>query len=473
MLRKLEKALRPWLAVSGNRHALLAVSGGADSIALLHTACRLRERFDLRLTAAHFHHGLRGRDADEDAAFVETRCREWEVPLVSGHGRVTRQGGSLEAAARQARHRFFRTALKETGASAVWLAHTRDDQAETLLGRLARGAGPGGLGGMQVETTLPGLQLFRPMLDVSREEVIRTLRTHRVSWREDASNRDPAFTRNRIRHELLPLLEQRFQPAIRTVLARTAEMLRRDDECLRQQASEALAQAGADTPGSLRVEALVAESPAIRTRMWLGWLRSQGVGEEGMTLALLDRLDQLLPGGGTREVPLDRDRVVRRCYGTLMLQPVDAGESHPVRVRLKRPGWTEVPELGLRVHLDRDRGFQAHPAGTPGGYPAEAWISADAVGRAGLFLRTRRAGDRLTQRGGGSRKIQDILTDAKVPRGERGRVPLLECRRQIVWVPGCRVARGWDVPGRKAASLRIAVAPMDGFPPFADSSSLW
>jgi tRNA(Ile)-lysidine synthase len=201
---------------------VVAVSGGADSVALLRTLANSPQ--SAGLTIAHLNHRLRGADSDADAAFVAALCPGLPhfLDAIDVSAAADKAGDNLEAIARQIRYDFLVRVARQTGASWVATAHTRDDQAETVLHRLIRGSGLRGLRGIAERRELaPGVRLVRPLLTLSREDVIAYLRAIGQPWREDATNRDTRFTRNRIRHELLPLLRT-FNPAIEEVLSRTA-----------------------------------------------------------------------------------------------------------------------------------------------------------------------------------------------------------------------------------------------------------
>ena len=227
-LRALESVVLRALGAVGTPSAgetlVVALSGGADSVALTDVLTTLSRRIGFRLVAAHLDHGLRP-DSAEDAAFCARLCRELGLELRLGHAdvraRSRRDHLSLEDAARRERYAFLRTVQKEEGAVAIAVAHTRDDQAETLLLRLLRGSGATGLSAMRQRRD----DVIRPLLGVSRQAVRRHLATRRLGFREDPTNADPAYLRNRVRHELLPLLEARFNPRIRETLAQTASLL--------------------------------------------------------------------------------------------------------------------------------------------------------------------------------------------------------------------------------------------------------
>ena len=301
---------------------LVAVSGGADSIALLHALVHLRARFGLRLAVAHLHHGIRGAAADADARFVQRCAQRLGLPLVTERADVPRharaEGVSLEMAARAARYAFLARAARQLHAAAVAVAHNADDQAETVLLRLARGAGPQGLGGMDPVSRQGGLKIIRPLLGVSRPAIIAFLKAHRLRWREDASNRDPHFLRNRVRHEILPLLERRLNPQIRTALQRTAEVLREENKFLERLATQALPQhTGPDRP-TLSVTRLAALPLALRRRALRLWLSAAGVEPEQLDYAAIAvALALLAQKRGTKSVDLGGGWKIIRHYARL------------------------------------------------------------------------------------------------------------------------------------------------------------
>lgn len=229
----LRRALRGPCRLEPGAGLLVAASGGADSTALLAGLTRVAPEFGLTLHAAHLHHGLRGADADADLAFVRRLCARLGVPLLAarrdGRGHLARPGLAGENGLRVLRRRFLRAAMRRAGAQAIATGHTADDQLETVLMRLLRGTGLRGLGGMR-ERHGPWL---KPLLDATRLEIVTDLRAARIRWREDRSNRDPAWTRNRIRHRAVPALLKALGPSpdparSRAALARRAAQASRE-----------------------------------------------------------------------------------------------------------------------------------------------------------------------------------------------------------------------------------------------------
>jgi len=268
---------------------LVGLSGGADSVALTYLLLPLRESGAIRLEAVHVNHGLRGSESDGDERFVREMCEELKIPL-----RVFRpdlRGRRDENAAREARYAAFAQAAREAGASALVLAHQREDQAETLLLHLLRGAGPEGLGGMKRAERRDGYLLLRPLLGISGRELREALRAEGLRWREDGSNQETKYFRNRIRSELLPLME-RMAPGAAGRIARTADMIGLENEAMAEEA-----------------EAMASRPPAVRRRALRLWWQKEGprLEERGLSYEQTLRLDSLteaprgtiinLPGG--------------------------------------------------------------------------------------------------------------------------------------------------------------------------------
>jgi tRNA(Ile)-lysidine synthase len=263
IMTAVRKALRGPAAPCAGEIVVVALSGGPDSVALTDALAESAGEAEIRVVAAHLDHGLRAGSGD-DAVFCAELCRRLGLPLRSGQadvrGRARREGGGLEEAARLERYAFLRSVKKALGASTIAVAHTRDDQAETFLLRLLRGAGSRGLGAMRLRSG----DLFRPLLDVSRDQVLDHLRRRGLPWREDPSNTDPSFVRNRVRHELLPYLEARFNPRVRAALARSAGLIAEEADVIEGLAEGHLGVGGANAgPIVLSRQALAAAPSAV------------------------------------------------------------------------------------------------------------------------------------------------------------------------------------------------------------------
>ena len=460
----------------------LAVSGGADSVALFHLLRPLCRERGIATTLLHLNHGLRV-EAEEEARFVQTLAAEAGMPCLCRHARLAnRPAGSqsLEMAAREARLDFFRQCSREAALDTIATGHQADDVAETLLLRLTRGAGATGLSGLRPRSTVQGAApLIRPLLAVPGKAIRAWLSGRGLAWREDASNRDTAIPRNLVRHTLLPQLEKIWPPGLRARLCRSADILREDDALLDELAHQrlaALAQSGTRTPppagdrhgdvpagrgarvpDCLPTEFLLAHPPALQRRILRLWLFSQRQPRAAglaHVQALLDRCHAhggwqvTLPGGTFAHV-----REGRLAIHVPAAVPPPSPSECPLPVPTRQP----IRWGGVEITAETTRGIDSLSSGI-GHYPATCTLSADAISGHPLTVRARQAGDRIAPTGmAGSKKIQDIFVDAKLPGASRSTVPLVVCGGEIAWVPGYRVARRFAVPGAEAESVRITV----------------
>lgn len=437
---------------SAETRVVAAVSGGSDSVALFLILRELAALGDLRLAGfAHLHHHIRGAAADEDAAWCRALSVRAGVPAVIGDRDVPalsqRDGLSIEVAGRQARQQFFVEVLASLGADVVGVAHTRDDQAETVLLRLVRGAGPAGLSGIAPRRA----HLVRPLLAISRDELRDHLRAIGESWRDDATNQDCAIPRNRIRHQVLPLLRT-LNPQADAALARTADILRGDTELFDHMANEAAlrlvrtVEAGRVTvdAGELaRLPQALARRVALVALETVDPRRSYGL-EEGDSVCAAAQLSSSAEQA-RRLHGIDVERLgacvvlVSRASGEsgdppMLRRGFDLRLTVPGSVRESRDGWTLSAEGPMQ--RERVEGLSADK------------VMVDASGlTAALIVRSRRPGDRLHPLGApGRKKVQDVLVDRKVPRDSRDGVPIVTDELgRIVWVAGQVMAEPFRV----------------------------
>ncbi len=445
---------------------LVAVSGGADSMALLHALQAQAGERGWQLTVAHLNHGIRGLAADEDARFVQHAATQLGLPCVVGRARVPalarRRGISIEMAAREARYAFLVRTARRVKAEMMVTAHTADDQTETLLLKLVRGAGRAGLSGIPAETTVQGLRLVRPLLEVPRGDILAYLRREKIAWREDESNADPVYLRNRVRHGLIPLLERDFNPRIRETLARTRRILSAEEDWLEELAGQVLKACQAGKVLSCRL--LQAYPVAARRRVIRKWLIQQKVPESCLDFETTEKLMGLCARiGGSKTLLLGSGVAVRRTYDRLsIIQDALRGPVH-FRVQLRVPGVTVLPEQGWRIVARLAPGLIKERAVHPGGLPARASLGLAGGKAPVLWVRSWRAGDKMIPFGmKGTKKIQDILVDAKLPQSERRGIPLFESSGKIVWLPGYRIAASWAVKDPKAQNLQLSLEKVRG-----------
>ena len=463
MLRNITDTIQKHALLKSDDRVVVAVSGGADSVALLYALHHLRRRLGISLIVAHLDHGIRGPAGAADATFVKQLA--WKLGLPCVHDRVDVPAAarsariSLEMAAREVRYAFLVRTARELNATCIATAHTSDDQVETILLRLARGAGSQGLTGIRFRTMSDGMPVVRPMREVSHAQAVAFLKKHHLRWREDRTNDELRFVRNRVRHKVLPFLEEQLSPRLRETLRRTSDIMAGENEWMDAEAQKALR--SCTLPRNvLSVRRLGALTLAVRRRVVRAWLVACGLPPDVVDYDVGERVEQLLAArGGTKSAALPGDWRVVRAYDRLRVERVPAKREKGFCVSLRIPGVTRLSEPALRIDAKYATGIVRERTARVGRYPSTATVSRAAVGKEPVFIRSWQPGDRIRPLGmKGSKKIQDILTDLKVPVDQRGQVPLLECRGEIIWLPGYRVAQGWEVrgPGDRCVRLRIS-----------------
>ena len=402
--------------LSGVTGSVLAgVSGGADSMALMLLLLEKRQRGDVRLAAVHVNHGLRGEASDGDEAFVRAFCKAHDVTLYTY--RLTPPDNPGEAWAREARYAAFAKAMQASGADCLCLAHHRDDQTETLLMHLMRGSGLDGLCGMRRGSVMHGMRIVRPLLDASRAELAHYLEAHGQPWREDRTNAGDDYLRNRVRHQLTPLLEA-LAPGASARIAETAQLLLQDADVLQTQTADWLT---AYPERRLPVAELLDMQEGMRSRILRAWWgREQGVTADASATRTLEALVQSpvgtrlsLPGGrsgyrGWRYVHLD-----------------GCGEPAPAHTV---NGCGEYPMGGCTVVISGSLGHYGNGCLTQ--EMPEAMLD-------GCELRTRRTGDWISPFGmQGRQSLQDYFVNRHVDEPFRDSVPLLCKGSEVLFAIG-------------------------------------
>ena len=416
---------------------LAGVSGGADSVALLH----LLLEDGVQVTAVHVNHGLRGEASDGDEAFVRELCADLKTPLVTYRADPPESPG--EDWARQVRYGFFREAAEATGIHAIALAHHRDDQAETLLLHLLRGAGLTGLQGMAADTTVNGLRILRPLLGFSRGELRDMLRSRGQLWREDGSNGDPRYLRNALRSDVLPRLEA-LLPGAAARMAQTASLLQGDEAAL-----DGLTQAFLERHGGeadLPLRALREQPEALQRRILRRWWQqvTGGIGSERSLSAMhTQTLLQLVHGPASARCGLPGGWTAQSGWTHIHLRKLPKHTPF-FEEKLTDSARIRVEEAGVRMGDGR----------TAQAFPTEML--------SGLVVRTRRTGDWIRPFGSSGRQsLQDYFVNRRVDEAFRDRVPLV-CRDSEVLLAG-GVGAG-AIPRMKADDDRVLLVWTEAFP---------
>lgn len=441
---------------------VVALSGGADSVALLETLVRLRRWLGAKrpygMLAVHVHHGIRGAEADADAKFAEEAAKkagvEFRLEKVDVPAAEAATDESMEMAARRLRHAALASIVEKRGA-VLATGHTLDDQIELLFLRLGRGAGLRGLGGMSPRSVVrrPGgaTTIVRPLLGVRHRELEEFLRTEGIAWCEDSTNASDEPVRNRIRHHVVPALEEALGESFFATTARTMSVLRDDDAFLETLSRE-------PTAGGLR------SSPALSRRRLSRWLFEHGVDPESVSLATIDRIRELEEKGLNGEVPVGGHGRVRLCYGRLEFDlGGEAPAAAPQTSVFRMPAWAAGVTLSFgglsavsTTHLEKPRRAKDLLVG-----PFVCTVSAAAVSGRRLVLRAWNEGfradgnpyggeglpvgtaDRISPAGEGmTKKLSDIFTSCRVPREARARIRLLADADsgEVLWLPGYAVS---------------------------------
>ncbi|MBI4298335.1 MAG: tRNA lysidine(34) synthetase TilS [Chloroflexi bacterium] len=451
---------------------VVAVSGGPDSLTLLYSLNALRDSFGLQLHGAHLNHGLRGADADEDAEFVAKTLQSLGLPCTVERAEVAafraKERLSLEEAARKVRYLFLSRVAAEVGASAVALGHTSDDQAETILMNLLRGTGLSGLRGIALFTSapmvsdMPEITALRPLLNVTREETEAYCRAQGLSPRRDETNLSSRFTRNRLRNELLPLLQQ-YNPNIKDSLLRLSRSAAEDLAYIEKEVDKAWAGVITERPRGLELDRSAFSS--LDTAIQHHLLR-RAVNHVKGDLGNVERnhiqnMARLMQRGAGKSLDLPGQVTFSVSYATATLSsvmeepcplpPLDGEHRLNIQGETLLPGWqvsavVPDPESASCYLLREEQGR---------GDSYSAVLSLEATGRE-LWIRRRRPGDRFQPLGmAQEKKLQNFMVDSKIPRSWRDRIPLVVSPRGIVWVVGYRIAEWAQVQEATTGTIRL------------------
>ncbi len=463
------RALR--LFASGD-HLLVAISGGPDSVALLAVLASLVPPWRLRLSALHVNYGLRGEESEEDERFVSRLCADLGVPLVCERIDLHQADGlpkglSLQVRAREARYAALRRVAATFGADKITLGHTADDQAETLLMWMLRGSGAAGLAG--IRPVREGVYV-RPLLGVSRADVLAYLKAKGLAFRTDSSNAKPLYLRNRVRRDLLPLLKE-FNPAVVDALTRQASIFRDEDHCLEQWTVEWIgrhAQRGAGRAMTVPRTDLLALPVAMQRRVVREVVKRVTGSGHGPTFGAAESvLEKVVRGRSGSSLAL-RGAKVTREYDAIICCPARGTQASAGRtvapaqdsaIEIRHiPSAVVWPATGQTIRL---RMMAAGTGGVPRGRHVAQFDAERFAHR--LVLRAWKPGDVFHPQGMGGRrkKVQDYFCDIKLPRSRRTAVPLLVAPEGILWIAGYRADHRFCVTPSTKRIVTAELLPAD------------
>ncbi len=420
---------------------LVAISGGMDSMALLHLLkfFSTAQRWDL--IVAHFNHQLRGKASDADEAFVRKAATAMKLPFVAGRANVKKftKGSklSLEMAARKLRHEFFARMARQRKIKTVALAHHADDQVELFFLRLLRGAGGNSLAGMKWQSPSPvdrTISLVRPLLDFSKAELEQLARENKIRFREDASNLSTNFLRNRIRHELLPLFREKYQPALNKTVLRSMEIIGAEADF----ASDTAWQWLHGNELSLRERDFEKLPVAIQRQVLKSQLTGLGIAAD------FDLVESLRRSVNQPITVVANVSVLRDKQGRVNVRehPATGFDDNQLTVKLNKSGWAVLNGTKLRW---RSMAQSAKSFKPPASKSGTEYFDAGKIGDE-VVLRHWRAGDRFQPIGmKASAKLQDLFTNQKIPRAQRHGLMVAESGEEIFWVEGLRISENFKL----------------------------
>jgi tRNA(Ile)-lysidine synthase len=428
--QRLLRSIRRQKLIQPGQRVAIAVSGGADSVALLRLLAELKPELGIVLFAAHFNHQLRGEESEADQRFVENLCGQLRVELSCESAEVqsfsAQHRMSIETAARRLRYEFFERCMMSRRLDCVATAHTLDDQAETVLMKFTRGAGTRGLAGIFPRLETGHGAIIRPLLEIRRAELESYLKSLEQGWREDSSNRDLHHTRNRVRHCVLPVMETELNPSVRETLAEAAEIAREEERFWEAESAKALHRVTRD--GAILAGEFSLLPCALQRRVVLA---VAGPHKLQLTFRHVVELCELASNEGAAECSLPEGWIARKQEGRLSFLPPEVSAAGPgdYDYHLAPGEKTAVPETGSIFELEL--------ASFGGEYNARDCLPAWLLQVEGMRVRNWRAGDRFQPaHSKRPKKIKELLQEMHISGDDRKLWPVVVAGVQIVWMRG-------------------------------------
>lgn len=443
---------------------VVAFSGGPDSMCVLDILDQVKTKYAIRLCLAHLNHGIRGEAAEQDVRFAEEVAARRNLMFLSSRADVPAYAKenrlSVEAAGRKLRYEFLLRTCLMVGAAKVALGHTADDQAETILMRLLRGAGPGGLAGIPPTRLLNeqnDAQIIRPLINIWRSEIVEYLRSRNLAYRSDATNETPEYFRNKVRLELIPRLEKEYNPQIKQRLAVSASALAVENDFLSEEASLLAEEVLLERkPGWVLFDARMLSTlhPALRMRILARLMKCADVKSPMLEALHLAGMDATLDAGGKLDLPGGFRLEVSEALGLisdLRLRPVSQKKAFSIPL----PGTHAIPAFNLLVRTTVLEKISSPTRLVRLCTPARQYFDLKKV-RGLLEIRTRRPGDSFRPLGSrGRKKLKDFFIDRKIPRFLRQHVPLLVSSGRIMWVMGYAIDQYFMLTPDSVSAIRV------------------
>lgn len=454
---KILKTIHKYSMILPNEKIILGISGGPDSLALLYLLVSLKDEIKCNLHLAHLNHKLRDKESDEDARYVIEHAKKLNLPITvetMDVRNMIRQGESLESGSRRIRYEFFERIVDEIKADKVALGHNADDQAETVLMHFLRGSGTQGLGGIP---PIRDNKYIRPLIEITRTEIDEYLKDNNIIPRIDSSNQSLDYQRNKIRLELIPLLEKEYKPNLRRILCHTGQILRPEDELLNSLVMGIIEDCIIEKSSKkiiLRISKISKNHIALKRRI-IRWAIKTLIGDlYGYNFehieSVIDLADNYVTGS---EISLPRSICVEKSYDALIFKYREKRVHSNFEYKISLPGVFEITELGLMIKAELSYIPQINKIKSK----LQESFDFDKITNE-LHIRNRLPGDRFFPLGmKGCKKLQDFFVDEKVPKYLRDSIPILTCGNDIVWVVGYRIDERFKVTENTRVQLDVSV----------------
>lgn len=459
MIKKTLETINSHNLISRGDKIIIGVSGGPDSVCLLHLLNSLKEKLGIILHAVHLNHMLRDEEAQKDEEYVAMLCGNLRIPLDIEHSDIravsTDKGISLEEAGREERYRLFEAAAEASGASKIAVAHNRNDQAETVLMRIIRGSGIDGLKGMDYKRG----KIIRPLLDIKRDEIEKYCRFNDLKPRTDSSNLEKIYTRNKIRLDLIPHIDGLFNSDIIESLCRMAFLLKEDNDyienCVNRIYNQYIKKGG---KGEILLDAekLSNSHDALKNRIIRNALKELKGDLKGIENIHISDIANLAHEGRTGStICLPEGIRVRKSYGVIKLFYESSIEKSQFCIEISIPGITRSDGYEVSLHAEViEKVNAASQYANPDGSPVQ-FFDYDCTGL-GINIRNRRDGDSFKPlKSNGTKKLKEYFIDEKVPREERAFIPLVARGSEIVWIVGFKISDKFKVTDNTKLVLKL------------------
>lgn len=435
---------------------IVGLSGGADSVCLLWVLSNLQKDLNFHLSAIHVHHGLRGQAADDDVTFVEKLCHSLNVPLEVSYRNIKDEAKNLkiseEEAGRKARYEIFENRSNRLGGAKIALGHHKNDQAETILFNVIRGAGLKGLGGIRPVRNL----VIRPLIECTRDEIEAFCMQHGISYQEDATNQSLLYTRNRIRLELIPYIQKNLNPNFINQMGSMSQLLQEEDDYLERQAECFLQQHLKQInlkDAYLNIDVLLELDPVIRRRAYRKVILKMGIALKDYENKHFMIIEDLLNKKTGKRIDLPYGVFVEKVYNEV---------SFKIKKEYEGP-WLHTIEKGNGIfHIDEAEGsfelttFANENKGEIPRNNYTKWFDYDRINGNYLIIRNRRDGDFIKLAGlRGKKKLKDYFMDLKIPRSERDHIPILADETEVIWIVGYRISERYKVTNNTTRILQV------------------